>query len=268
VTPVPTPPRRAGWPLLAAFVSVASVAACGPPPRPAPPPPPKPATQPASRPATQPASRPATQPASKPACNSWIVDYETVSGTSLRLANTPYGAGDGTYAIGPGTVRMRYADHKGEPAPGEAALLDLQLTTKFVVNTTAVGFKMRITTDGNVGFTPDECGVVARGTLEDDKVTWTERARGYRSTGTLHCAGVLCGKFGSPPGGRSQMSRPVHPVKLRPVQLHDGVTRLSLPFFEVERQAKPSQTVLMRVEARETGRRCVVTPPCAAETQP
>jgi hypothetical protein len=260
VTPVPTPARRARWLLPV----VLAAAACGPPPRPAPPPKPAPDTQPASRPATQPATRPATQPASQPQCNRWIVDYETIPGTALKLANTPYGAADGTYAIGPGTMQMRYADQQGAPAPGAADLLGFQLTTKFVVKTTAVGFAMRIATDGTVSLTPDACGVIARGELADDQVTWTELARGYRSTGTAQCSGVLCGKFGSPPSGRSKMSRPIHPVKLRTTQLRNGVSRLSIGFFEVERQAKPSQTVYLRVEARETGRRCVVTPPCAA----
>jgi hypothetical protein len=265
VIPVPTPFRRIGWRVLLVVVAGAS---CGPAHRPAPAPVPRPVTPPASRPATQPASWPATQPASQPACNSWIVDYDVMPGTALKLADTPYGAGDGTYAIGPGTVRVRFADRGGAPAAGDAALLDLQLTTKFVVNTTALGFKMRISTDGIVGFTPDECGVVARGTLEGDHVTFVERARGYRSVGTLHCTGALCGKFGSPPAGRSQMARTPRPVKLRPLQLRDGVSRMSIGFFEVERQRKPSQTVLLRVEARETGRRCVMMPPCAAHASP
>jgi hypothetical protein len=194
------------------------------------------------------------------------VEYALVAGTALRLADTPYGAGDGYYSIGPGTARLRFADRDGAPAPGDAALLDLQIVTKFVVNTTALGFKMRIATDGTVGFTPDACGVVARGTYAKAQISWDERARGYRSVGTAHCTGALCGKFGSPPAGRSQMNRPVHPVKLRTLQLRDGVTRFGIPYFEVERQRKPSQTVYLRVEARETGRRCVVTPPCAAET--
>ncbi len=143
-------------------------------------------------------------------------------------------------------------------------MVGFELATKFTVKTTAVGFPMRITTNGTVGLTPDKCGVIARGELDGDKVNWTEKARGYRSTGTLYCKGVLCGKFGAPPSGRSQMKRPVHPVKLRPAQLRDGVSRLSIPSFEVERQDNPSQTVYLRVEAREISRRCVVTPPCAA----
>ena len=262
MTSVPPSSRRARWPLLLVLVTGA---ACGPPPRPTPPPPPRPATQPASRPATQPASKPATQPASRPACNSWVVEYELLPGTALKIADTPYGAGDGTHAIGPGTARLRFADRGGAPADGDAALLDLQLATKFVVNTTALGFKMRIATDGNVGFTPDACGVVARGTREGDQVSWLERARGYRSTGTMQCTGALCGKFGSPPSGRSTLSRGPRPVKLRPLQLRDGVSRFNIGFFEVERQRKPSQTVFMRVEARETARQCVATPPCTGE---
>jgi hypothetical protein len=223
---------------------------------------PPPATQPASRPATQPASRPATQPASAPVCRTWLVDYALVGGTALKIVDTPYGAGDGTYPIGPGTARLCFTDGGGAPAPGPAALVELQVATRFALNTTAMGFRMRIVTDAVTAISTEDGGFVARGTYAGARISWSERARGYRSTGTMHCAGVLCGKFGSPPKGRSRLATGPHTIRLRPFQLGDGVGRFSMGYAEVDHSSKPSRSVLMRLEARETARRCVPTPTC------
>jgi len=150
------------------------------------------------------------------------------------------------------------------PGEGEVALLGLELTTKFVVTTTALGFKMRIATNGVVSFTPDACGVVAHGTLKDATITWHDKGRGYVSRGTMECSGALCGKLGSPRAGRSQFRRGPRDLALKLFKLHDGVARFSTGFIEVERRKEPSQTVLLKLEGRETQRQCIPKPTCPA----
>ncbi|HEY3351815.1 MAG TPA: hypothetical protein VGQ83_01080 [Polyangia bacterium] len=229
--------------------------------------PPAPATQraAASRPAITPASfsgQPgATQPASAPACGSWIIEYAIGPGTALKITDTMMGAGNGTHAVGPGTAKVRVdVGVDGQPGAGGAQLLELELTTRFTVNAGALGFKTRVATDGAVRFTPDRCGVIARGAFDGAKITWSERARGYRSNGTLNCSGT-CGRFGAPPPGRSQSRTGPYAVQLKPFTLGDGLHHLTMPFTQVEHTSSPKQTSLLRLNGQETGRHCAPPPP-------
>jgi hypothetical protein len=222
----------------------------------------RPACAPASRPGATPATRPATAPAAAAGCPAWIVTYELGPGTTLKITDTTLGAGNGTFAVGPGRATLRVAaGPDGQPAPGPAALLELEVPARFTVNASALGFKTRVASDLLIRFTPDRCGVVARGALEGARVVWSEPARGYRATGTLTCSGT-CGHFGAPPAGRSATRTGPYPVKLAPFTVGPGLHELAMPYVQVERSSSPKQRTLLKLGGRETGRLCAPPPPC------
>jgi hypothetical protein len=190
-----------------------------------------------------------------------VIDYELGPRTSLTITDTSLGAGDGTYPVGPGRAQLRFTGHGGEPAAGRAELVALEVTTRFTVRARALGVTTRVLTDATTTLTPDECGVIARGTLDGGRLIWSESARGYRSQGTLTCSGT-CGKFGAPPAGRSPWRVGPYPVGLKPLAFHDGLSRFSMPPAQVERSRRPRQTTLLRLEGREIARRCAPEPPC------
>jgi hypothetical protein len=226
------------------------------------PPGPQAPAAPASAPAA-PASAPApVTSASQPACGAWIVDYRLAAGTTLKITDTSMGAGNGQWPVGPGPARVRFTDVGGAPGPGAAALLDLQVATRFTVSSSTFGMHVKVATDGVSRLTPDACGVVARGTLAGDTLTFGERGRGYRARATLTCSGNVCGHFGAPPEGRSQQRTGPYPVRLKPLRFRDGVSHFSMPFVEIERTKDPKQVTHLKLEAQEVRRTCAPRPPC------
>jgi len=195
-------------------------------------------------------------------CEVWEVDYALVDGTRLRISDTFMKAGDGTYDVGPGKVKIRFQDAGGKPGPGTAELLQLKVVTKFTVVSNVVGMKTKVETDAVSRNTPGKCGVIAKGKLEGNKVSWLGPAHGYRSDGTLHCEGTMCGKMGAPPRGASPVKIGPYPVNYQAFLFGDGVKKLLMPFAEVARSDKPKQVTHLQLVGVETRRECVKKPAC------
>ena len=49
-------------------------------------------------------------------CETWIVEYE-LSGSKFGIRDTPFGAGDATNDIGPGTLQLSMTNSRGECEP-------------------------------------------------------------------------------------------------------------------------------------------------------
>lgn len=192
-----------------------------------------------------------------PACSAWEVDYKLISGTRLKITDTLMNAGDGTYDVGPGKLRLRFTDAGGQPGNGKVELLELSVTTKFTLESKVLGIKTSVTTDSVSRNTPDQAGVVARGTRSGNALTWSGQANGYRADGKLTCTGTLCGKLGAPPPGESTVQIGPYPVSYKPFYFDDGVKKVIMPFAEVARSEKPKQTTSLQLVGVETARRCV-----------
>ena len=193
-------------------------------------------------------------------CEVWEVDYALVSGTRFRISDTFMKAGDGTYDIGPGKVKIRFRDGGGKPGPGTAELLQLEVVTKFTVESNVVGMKTTVETDAVSRNTPGAGGVIANGKLDGNKLNWLGPAHGYRSDGKLRCEGTMCGKMGAPPRGESPIKIGPYSVTYKAFLFGDGTRKLMMPFAEVARSEKPKQVTHLQLVGVETQRKCVKRP--------
>jgi hypothetical protein len=190
------------------------------------------------------------------------VEYKVVNGSKLVITDTPMGAGDGKHAIRSGTIKIQHAKGSDGPAPGAARLLDLRIATDLTVEAGLLGVKAKVTTKTRAQFTPDNCGVVAKGVVKQGVLHWFGPARGYRSWSTILCEGALCGRFGGPPEGKSKMQHGPYPVKLQPLKFSHGVRRLSMALTRINHTDSPKQTTFWTLEGSETKRSCVAKPAC------
>lgn len=176
----------------------------------------------------------------------WQVDYGLSA--KLHLSDTPMGAGDGTYAIGPGRMVLQFADSGGKPG-GKTALLDYRMRDHFVVKSRALFWTTTVTTRAQTK------AASAHGTLTGQILAWTTKVRGYRTDGTLTCEGSLCGKFGAPPAGTSELHIGPNDVQFRPLTFSSDLRRFTMPKTFVAKTKMPKQTAHVEVSGRELTRR-------------
>ena len=190
-----------------------------------------------------------------------VVEAEYALAATLKLADTPMGKGDGVYPIGPGTLVLRFERRPGTDALATRMaayrmreLLTIQSTTLFWTTT--------VVSDASSRATPDSCAAAAEGVLEGRTLRWTSPVRGYTTDGTLTCDGSLCGTFGAPPPGRSELHIPPHPARFAPFEFGvDGKTFTMGASF-VSKTESPKQTAYLSLAGRETRRACVSSPRC------
>jgi hypothetical protein len=189
-------------------------------------------------------------------CKAWQIDY-TLAAT-LTLSDTPMGAGDGEYAIGPGQMTLRFEDKGGKPG-GRAQMLAYKMRDHFTVVSRALFLKTTVTTDARTRVTP-VAGVAAEGRLEGGRLDWTTKVRGYRTDGYLTCEGALCGKFGAPPAGRSELRIGPGDVQFSALQLSADLKRFTMPSTFVAKTKTPKQTAHVELRGREARRRAIACP--------
>jgi hypothetical protein len=192
-------------------------------------------------------------------CAAWEVEYALSANLTIR--DTKMGAGDGTHVIGPGSVTLRF---EGPVGPGPVKMLSYQMTERFTVNATAMFWKTSVTTDAQSAATPDGCGVVAAGKLERPTLAWSTPMRGYHTDGTLTCEGSMCGKFGAPPPGKSDLHEPARPVQLASFEFAPDLKTFTMAATQVSKSESPSQTTYIGLAGREVKRTCVVPKACPA----
>lgn len=184
-------------------------------------------------------------------CDTYDVEYTTAA--NLELKDTPMNAGNGVYRVGPGRVTIRFAGN-------DARMLAYELHEKFVVDTTALFWKTKVSTDVMTRATPDANGVVASGTLSGRTLKWNTPTRGYHTDGTLICDGSLCGKFGAPAPGQSELHYPPADVQFKPFTLSEDRKTFSMPNTWVGKSEMPKQTASIALSGREARRTCVQAP--------
>lgn len=170
------------------------------------------------------------------------------------------GKGNGTYKIGPGTALLHFDDQGGQPG-GHVRLISYTMKEQFTITAKTLGFTTTVVTDSASRATPDKCGVAADGTLSpDDKVVWSTKVHGYRTDGTLDCNGSLCGTFGAPPSGKSELHIGPSEVQFRPFEMSKDLKTFSMPYTFASKTKSPQQTAYVAVSGREVKRTCVPAP--------
>lgn len=193
-------------------------------------------------------------------CGGWQVDY-TLSG-SLQLADTTLGQGDGTYAVGPGSMTIRFDDVDSKPG-GRASLVSYEMREAFKVFSRTLFWATTVTTNTSsraVGV--DACGA-PQGLLGGTTLAWSLPVPGVRTDGTLFCEGSFCGKFGAPPPGSSEIHIPAHPTTFKSFQFSADMQTFTMRSMFVSKTEAPMQTAHLALSGRELRRACVpVAKPC------
>jgi hypothetical protein len=192
---------------------------------------------------------------SAPDCTTTDVVYDLAA--SLKITDTPMGAGDGTFVVGPGKVVLRF-ERQAERTSVKLLRYDLQ--QHFTVVAKALFFTTRVTSDVQMRSAPPS-GVLAEGALVADRtVEWRGRASGLRSDGTLVCDGSMCGKYGAPPAGPSEVHIGPKDVELKPFHFDSEMRTFKMPFALVSETELPKQRTLVSIAGREVKRACVSAP--------
>ena len=195
--------------------------------------------------------------ADDPACNTWEIEY-AVSGT-LRLSDTAMGAGNGSHAIGPGKLVVRFDNVGGQPS-GAVKVTDYTMTNKFTVDAHVLGIGTTVANDTTTRSTPNVCGVTATGTLAADRQVRWSAPWSLHTDGSQNCSGSMCGNFGAPPRGQSAFHTPPHPVAFKPFAFASDLRSFHMDEAMTNRSSR--DTVHMTLDGRETRRACVVVAPC------
>lgn len=209
--------------------------------------------------ATSRATADAPSPAPAPPCDAWEVEYALAG--NLKLTDTPLGQGDGVYPAGPGMAVLRFEDHGGQPG-GRAKLVGYSMKQSVTVNASALFFSAKVVSATTTRALPDACGVDGEGTLNGTTLAWSGPMHGFRSDGTIHCDGSLCGKFGAPPSGDSALHIGPNPTLLQSFQFSPDLKTFSMPSAFVSKTDDPKQTAYLALSGRETKRSCVQVKPC------
>ncbi len=167
------------------------------------------------------------------------------------------GAGDGNYTVGPGKVVLRFDN-------GRVQMLSYSMRENFTIHAHTVFWTTTVKTETQTAATPDSCSVAAEGTFDRGSRTlrWKTPVRGYHTDGTLECDGSMCGKFGAPPSGESQLHIPPGPVAFSPFVFSPDLQTFSMASTHVAKTSMPKQSAAIALAGREVRRTCVQPPPC------
>ncbi len=188
-------------------------------------------------------------------CTSWTSDY--VLAARLRLTDTPHGAGNGVYDVGPGRVRLRFSRGADPSSPARVELLAYEMQEHFTVESSVLFIHAKVTTRTETRATPDANGVAAVGTLRGQEILWTTPVSGYRTDGTLVCEGGGCGTSGVPPKGTSQLHIGPAPVRFdRFVFDSPSLETFHMAPTWVGHTEMPRQTAEVTFSGRRTTREC------------
>jgi hypothetical protein len=196
----------------------------------------------------------ADEPPAPPPCEVTEVVYSLAA--NLKLSDTPMGAGNGVYPIGPGHVILRF-ERRNAQQQAKVQMTAYQMLERFTIQSTALFWSTTVLTDVTTTTTPDAHGSVATGTLADRMLGWNSDLAGYRTDGTITCSGSLCGSFGAPPPGKSQLHIAPHPVRFRAFEFAPDMKTFTMPSTFVSKTDSPKQTAHILLAGREVRRTCV-----------
>lgn len=182
------------------------------------------------------------------ACEVTEVEYAAVG--RLWVKDTLFGAGDGVFPIGPGTVVLRFgAAVEGGRRPVQLRVYAMK--QHVVVISTALFWTTTVTSDTDTRMT-----VAARGMLADRTLRWQGPPPAMRSDGTIVCDGSLCGVFGAPPKGNSPLHMGPNAVALEPFEFGADMTTFTMRYTFVSESDSPKQRSYVALAGREIRRTC------------
>lgn len=195
--------------------------------------------------------------ADEPACAGWDVEYSLAA--NLELKDTPMGEGDGVYKIGPGQTVLRFEDRGGKPG-GAVKMLSYSMREHFRIVSKTLFWTTTVTTDTRTTTTPENGGV-SEGALAERTLRWSKPLHDYRTDGSLTCDGSLCGKFGAPPSGTSELHIGPNQVDFSPFVFAADMKTFTMARTFVTKTDMPKQTAYLALAGREMKRTCVPAKP-------
>ena len=114
-----------------------------------------------------------------------------------------------------------------------------------------------LVTETNSRAAADGNGLITEGTLTDHTLAWSSPMRAYRTDGTTTCEGSLCGKFGAPPPGISEVHMGPRTVQPAPFQFGPDMKTFSMRYVQTAQSDSPKQTTYEAIAGREVRRTCV-----------
>ncbi len=180
------------------------------------------------------------------------VQYDLAA--NLKITDTMMGAGDGVHRIGPGRVVVRFDDRS---EVRRASLVSYDLRQSFTVESTVLFWATRVKSNLYMSASRAPASV-AEGTMDGRTLRWDGRASGVRTNGTLDCDGSMCGKFGAPPAGTSEVHEGPVSIELEPFQFGADMKTFTMPFAVISRSDSPKERTLVSIAGREAQRACVL----------
>lgn len=203
--------------------------------------------------ATHALTAPDAQQLDVPPCDEWIADFALAA--RLRLADTPFGAGNGTHDIGPGRLRLRMSK-TADPAAAKVELVEYEMHEQFVVKASVLFLHATITTVSDTRAMPDANGVMATGMLHGREITWLTPIHGYRTDGTMQCEGSGCGSSGVPSSGTTPLHVAPHAVQFAPFVFDSAFETVQMSESKVAQTDKPKQTAYLALSGRRSTLQC------------
>jgi hypothetical protein len=188
-----------------------------------------------------------------------VVDVEYAVSANLRVRGTVMGAGDGDYAIGPGRIVLRF-DRRGPLSAGATSsvqMISYEVSEKLLVVSKAVFWTTKVKTDTRTHGTPTTQSAIAEGALKARSLVWSKVAKGFRSDGTLDCDGSMCGKFGAPPAGKSELHLGPSAIQFKPFEFSPDMKTFSMQSTLALKTDVPKQESYVSLAGRETRRVCL-----------
>jgi hypothetical protein len=193
-----------------------------------------------------------------------VSEVRYVTSGILHIAETKMGAGDGYFPVGPGTLVLRVDAHTGH-----VELAAFELHERFAIRPNAALWSATVTTDAWAHLAPNARPADVQGRLAGDGVLhWSAPLRSYRSDGALVCDGTLCGKFGAPASGRTELHAATAEVRLEPLRLaRDGAT-FQMDYTLVSESQSPHQKTYLALAGRRAQESCLPETGAVATSNP
>jgi hypothetical protein len=180
-----------------------------------------------------------------------VVDVEYATAAKLKVTDTLMGAGDGEYRIGPGHIVLRF-DHGGSSG---VRMLAYEMPQHFTVVSNVLFWKTTVATRAESRALPPHA-IIAEGKMDGHTLHWRAPGVGFRSDGTITCNGSMCGQFGAPPPGTTELHVGPNPLDFRPFEFDATMKTFSMPFAFVSESSAPKQRSFLALGAREIRRTC------------
>ena len=171
-----------------------------------------------------------------------------LAGSTLETYDTPFGAGNFTAPIGPGTMTLRLPIDAGSGlvTDGPVEILSMDLTSRTVNTIGAIG--ATVTNDGTFQFT----GPTPTGTVNSLNAAWANPTAGLRSFGIQSCAGS-CGQVPSSSLGPYDDTRSVNLGAFHFAATPDGVPKIFSSDWTLVNTTSNSKTRIRLAGTETTG---------------